>query len=355
MNFEAMETALVPVISVVLPVFNGEAHIEAAVRSILDQTFENFELIAINDGSTDGTRRILQNMSTYDGRLVVVSRENRGLVASLNEGIGIARGVWIARMDADDIAYPNRFERQLQWLEQTGADICGSWIKYFGTLDNRVLQHPETDESIKLEMLFGSPFAHPTVMMKTALASQLGYSNQWASCEDYDLWERAAQAGWRMTNVPEVLLSYRLHEAQISSVKAVRQRELAQQIRYRYWAFICGSLHVKPIWIKEVLALRESPVCTTDMDMVDAAFDTLLNQFQGASRVTVFHHMTRLYFRAAGNCRDIVTRWSRLNDRFGSGFAATVKIELFFLSLFRIHPDTKFHGHLRRIYSHLGR
>ena len=355
MNFEALESALVPVISVVLPVFNGEAHIEAAVRSILDQTFENFELIAINDGSTDGTLRILQNMSTYDERLVVISRENRGLVASLNEGIGIARGVWIARMDADDIAYPNRFERQLRWLQQTGADICGSWIKYLGTSDSRVLQHPETDEAIKLEMLFGSPFAHPTVMMKTALASQLGYSNQWESCEDYDLWERAAQAGWKMTNVSEVLLSYRLHGAQISSVSAVRQRELAQRIRYRYWEFRCNALHLKQVWTKEVLALRESPVSKADMDMVDAAFYSLLSQFQGGSQAIIFHHMTRLYLRAAGDCNDIVARWSRLNDRFGVGSAIGVKIELFLLSLFRIHPDTKFHGQLRKIYSNVGR
>ena len=162
-----------PLISVVLPVFNAQLYVGEAVRSILAQTFVDFELIIINDGSTDGTLPILQSFILRDARVRLISRENLGLVATLNEGIQIARGIWIARMDADDIAEPIRFERQLEWLKQTDADICGSWIKYFGTSDRRVLQHPESDEAIKAEMLFGSPFAHSTVMMKTALVSQL--------------------------------------------------------------------------------------------------------------------------------------------------------------------------------------
>ena len=344
-----------PTVSVILPVFNGEKYIGDAIESVLDQTFRDFELIIINDGSTDGTLTLLERYRRSDSRVVIVSRENKGLVETLNEGISLATGFWIARMDADDVAHPNRFERQLHWLQQTDADICGSWIKYFGTSDRRVLQHPESDEAIKAEMLFGSPFAHSTVMMKTELVSQLLYSKEWETCEDYDLWERAVHAGWRMTNVQQVLLSYRLHKAQVSSITSVRQRELSQKIRYRYWGFMCDSLHLKPVWIEKVLALRETAVCTTHMDMVDAAFDTLLTQFQGAARVAVFHHMTRLYLRAAGNCRDIVPRWSRLNDRFGTGFAATVKAELFFLSTFRVRPDTKFHAQLRKIYSNFGR
>lgn len=344
-----------PIISVVLPVFNGERFIGEAVQSILDQTFTNFELIAIDDGSTDQTLVILERFRLLDSRVRLVSRENRGLVETLNEGVALAKGAWVARMDADDIAHPNRFERQLHWLGKTDADICGAWVKYFGTSDHRILKHPESNEAIKAELLFGSPFAHPTVMVKTELLSSLQYRKHWESCEDYDLWERAACAGWKMTNVPEVLLYYRLHNAQISTSKAGQQLNLSQQIRFRYWDFCRNSLNIELEWLIEVIGLRESPVRMGDMDKVDAAFSHLLERFDGESRAIVFHHMTRLYLRAAGQCRDIVRRWGRLNDRFGKGAGFAVKTELFFLSHIRLHPHTKIHSVLRNVYSRLGR
>lgn len=343
------------IVSVILPVYNGEKYVEEAIRSVLDQTFKDFELIVINDGSVDCTLTILERLRSEDDRVVIVSRENRGLVETLNEGISLASGFWIARMDADDIARPNRFERQLQWLAQTGADICGSWIQFFGTSDRRVLQHPEADDAIKAGMLFGSPFAHSSVMMKTELVSRLMYRKGWETCEDYDLWERAVHAGWKMTNVQEVLLSYRLHNSQVSTTSSSIQRELAQKIRYRYWNFKCESLGIQTAWIKQVLSLRETTVNTIDMDSVDAVFNTLLSQFDGAVRATIFHHMTRLYLRAAGNCRDIVARWTQLNDRYGSGSGTAVRFELFFLSTFRVSPDTWLHSKLRKIYTYFGR
>jgi glycosyltransferase involved in cell wall biosynthesis len=220
-----------PSISVVLPVYNGEKYIAEALDSILSQTFTDFELIVINDGSRDDSLKILQEYQQKDSRIFVLSRENKGAVTSQNEGIALARGTWIARMDHDDIALPHRFERQLQQLEQTGADICGSWVQFFGTADKRILKHPETDEAIKVALLFGSAFAHPTVMMRTAFAKQLLYNTCFEKCDDYDLWERAARAGWVMTNVPEVLLRYRLHESQISTKSAHEQQRLTQIVR----------------------------------------------------------------------------------------------------------------------------
>jgi Glycosyl transferase family 2 len=345
---------LVPVISVVLPVYNGEKFIGEAVQSILDQTFTNFELIAIDDGSTDQTLAILERFRSLDHRVKVVSRENRGLVETLNEGVALAKGAWVARMDADDVSSPIRFERQLLRLQDTGADICGTWIKFFGTSDRRELRHPQGDEAIKVALLFGSPFAHSTVMAKKAFFSQFRYSKQWEACEDYELWERAARAGLKMTNVPEVLLSYRLHETQISAVSTRRQLTLSQQVRYRYWESVCDTLEFRREWIVEVIGLRASPVHKSDMDKTDAAFSHLLGRFHGESRAIIFHHMTRLYLRAAGQCRDIVPRWSRMNDRFGPGTGIGVKMELFFLSLLRLRPDTKIHALLRNLYSRLG-
>lgn len=184
-----------PLISVVLPVYNAGEFMREAVHSILAQTCSDFELIALNDGSTDGSQKILEDFRKLDPRIRLISRENRGLAETLNEGIDLARGKWIARMDADDIALPQRFARQLQWLEETGADICGSWIKLFGTPDGRILKHAQTDEAVKMELLFGAPFAHPSVMMKRDAARQLGYDKSWEKCEDYDLWERRRARG----------------------------------------------------------------------------------------------------------------------------------------------------------------
>ena len=330
-----------PVISVVLPVFNGASHIEVSVRSILDQTFDDFELIAINDGSTDSTLEILQSIGAGDSRLVLVSRENRGLVASLNEGIDVARGDWIARMDADDISEPNRFERQLQRLAEKNADICGSWVQFFGATDARILRHAESDEAIKAELLFGAPFAHPSVMMKATLARQLRYDPVWEKCEDYDLWERAARAGWRMTNVPEVLLRYRKHDLQISSEFSFYQQQLSQKIRYRYWEFFLTSNRIGDLrWVREILKLRDPVPSGVDMDLVDSAFFELLAGAHGEVKETIFHHMTKLYLRGAARCPDMIFRWSKVNKEHGEGLGLGVKVQILMLSLFRLPVDS---------------
>src|SRR6266568_274661 len=220
-----------PLISVVLPVYNGEQYLAEAIDSILAQTFTNFELIIIDDGSTDNSLGILKQYQYLDSRIRLIARENRNLATTLNDSIDLARGVWVARMDQDDIALSHRFERQLQWLEQTEADICGSWIKFFGTADKRIIKQPQTDQAIKMQLLFGAPFAHPSVMMKTALVRRLRYDKAWEKAEDYDLWERAAHAGWQMTNVQEVLLLYRQHATQITTHASNQNHMLTQKIR----------------------------------------------------------------------------------------------------------------------------
>ncbi len=227
----------IPIISVAMPVFNGEKYLEQAIDSILNQSFEEFEFIIINDGSTDNSLKILQEYQKSDSRIILVSRENRNLATTLNEIIDLASGKWIARMDQDDIAMPFRFERQLHWLDQTNADICGSWVQRFGTKDNRIVKFHENDELIKAEMLFASPFAHPSVMMKTEYLKKLRYDSEFEKAEDYDLWVRSVQAGCKMTNVPEVLIRYRVHSDQITTRTYSIVQLQAQKIRQKYWKY----------------------------------------------------------------------------------------------------------------------
>lgn len=346
-NSQLKSNQINPIISVVFPAFNAENYVREAVQSVLEQSFTNFELIAINDGSTDSTKAILEEFQKQDQRIVLISRENKGLVESLNEGINLARGAWIARMDADDIALPQRFERQLQWLEETGADISGSWIKPFGTSGSCVLKHPKTDAAIKMELLFGAPFAHPSVMMRSVLAKQLPYDKTWEGAEDYELWVRAAQNGWVMTNVPEVLLLYRQHEKQISTAASHYQQKLSQQIRRRHWLNMFGSTSFSEEWIDEVLKLREPDLPVVNMNVVDEAFMALLDVCHGESRVIVLDHITKLYFRVASSCPDIISRWGRLNQKFGKRFALKTKLALWMVSVLKINPDSKLFASLK--------
>jgi glycosyltransferase involved in cell wall biosynthesis len=339
-----------PVISVVLPVYNGEKYVAEAIDSILSQTFTDFELIIINDGSTDNSLEVLEAYQKYDARIRLISRENKGLVATLNEGIDLAKGVWLARMDQDDITMPHRFEKQLQHLATTGADICGSWIAFFGGGDRPVRKHPWTDRGIKAEMLFCPAFAHPTVMMKTALVKLEYYDSAWEKAEDYDLWERAVRAGWLMANVPEVLLYYRLHEQQISAITVIEQQRQSQKIRRRYWEFAGSSMGIKSEWIDEVMKIREPSALAPNMDYVDFAFIKLLQHQQGEEQVLLFEQVTYWYFLVGGKCSSIVTRWSQLNKQFGSGFAFTTKLRLWLISVLHIDSDSRYFNHFKKIY-----
>lgn len=339
-----------PLISVVLPVYNGEEYLAEAIDSILAQTVTDLELIMIDDGSTDCSLQILREYEQRDARIRVIARENRGLATTLNDSMDIARGEWTARMDQDDIALPHRFERQLAWLEETGADISGSWVRRFGSSDKRVVRLRRTDEAIKMEMLFCSPFAHPAVMVRTALIRQLRYDKTWEKAEDYDLWERAVEAGWKMTNVPEVLLLYRVHAAQISTRTADRQQQLVQDIRRRYWEFVSHSTRLNRKSIAETLKIFGSSLSEVDMDVVDASFTGLLRHSHGEARDVIFDHATRLYFRVAAGCPDIVSRWGKLNREFGEGWGAATKFKLWVFRFLRIRTDSDLFRQLKRLY-----
>lgn len=342
-----------PLISVAMPVYNCERYLAVAIDSILGQTFTDFEFIIIDDGSTDNSLTVLRQYEKIDARIRLIARENRNLATTLNDIIDLAHGKWIARMDQDDIALPQRFARQLEQLASTGADICGTWVQFFGTSDRRVLQHPESDEALKLELLFGAPFAHPTVMMRTELVKALRYDKAWEKCEDYDLWERAARAGWIMTNVPEVLLMYRQHAAQISTNALSDQQLLAYKVRKRSWAHKTQIMRLNAHGVEEVLKLRGPDIAKPNMDEVEAVFVTLLERHHGEAREIALDHATRLYFRAAGNCRDIAIRWRRINKRFGSGSGVGTILRLFLLSIFRFNADSKAFQNLKRAYFRL--
>jgi glycosyltransferase involved in cell wall biosynthesis len=352
---DELQYEVTPVISVILPVYNGGKYIVEAIESILKQTFSDFELIVIDDGSTDDTFRILQKYQAKDQRIRVVSRKNKGLIATLNEGISLAKGIWIARMDADDIALAHRFERQLERLDNTGADICGSWVKRFGTVDKRIVMLHQSDGAIKKEMLFCSPFVHPSVMLRTSVMKHLLYDTAWEKAEDYDLWERAIEMGCKMTNVPEILLLYRVHKEQISTQFASFQQEQGRGIRRRYWMFVFNAMSLNQDWVDETLKIFTTPLVDINMDIVDEVFAELLKQSDDESRKVIFSHMTRLYLLVAAQCPNIVYRWTKLNQDFGLEKSLFIRIKLLLFRWLRVRENDFIYNFLKKLYLLRGR
>ncbi|WP_432723791.1 glycosyltransferase family 2 protein [Jeongeupia wiesaeckerbachi] len=224
---------MMPVISIILPCYNAASLLPETLDSISKQTLNDFECIAIDDGSTDATRAVLDAHAAKDPRFTVISRENRGLIATLNEAIARSHGGWIARMDADDIAHPERLARQVAALEASGADVCGVGIRFFGERDG-VWLPPETDAAIKAALLFNPPFAHPGVMARAALFAQHGYDSRAQHAEDYALWCAFAKAGATFVGIAEPLLDYRVHPGQITQTRRAEMAATGATIRADY-------------------------------------------------------------------------------------------------------------------------
>jgi glycosyltransferase involved in cell wall biosynthesis len=214
---------LYPTISVIMPVYNTEKYVKESVDSILNQTFNDFELIIIDDCSSDGTVKVLESYS--DSRIKLIQNtENLGLTKNLNKALDIAKGEFIARMDADDISLPTRFEKQVKAFRSNNAlGICGTWFENFGDILGTT-RYAITHEEIAFGLLYQSQFCHPSVMMRKSVLDefQLRYDETFTTAQDYELWSRIIFKT-QASNLPEVLLKYRFHSQSISSTKKEQQ------------------------------------------------------------------------------------------------------------------------------------
>jgi len=204
-----------PKITVLMPVYNCEKYLREAIESILNQTFPDFELLIINDGSADKSVEIIESYN--DPRIRLIHNEqNQGLIATLNKGLDLCTGEYIARMDADDISLPTRLEKQVKFLESNpDIAICGALIKTFGNVNSSIFRYPEDHESIKSTLIFKNSIAHPSIMMKKSAIKGLYFDPSFKHAEDYELWIRASKY-LKLFNIQEVLLLYRMHTEQVS-------------------------------------------------------------------------------------------------------------------------------------------
>lgn len=219
-------------VSVILPFFNAERWLEPALRSLARQDLSGkLEVIAVDDGSTDSGPAKVESARKAGAPIVLLRNErNLGIVASLNRGLEQASGRFIARMDADDLCLPHRLTRQVEFLERTGCDLCGSWFIEFGQGLSRTVRWPESDAELRAAMLFQNSICHPTIMARRAVFEQFKYREGYILAEDYDLFVRL-MSRFTLANVPEPLLRYRRHPQQATQAKRDAMERITRQIR----------------------------------------------------------------------------------------------------------------------------
>lgn len=201
-----------------MPVFNAQRFVKKAIQSVLDQTYKDFELIIIDDCSTDASRKMTQSFK--DKRIIYTrNEENLGVTKSLNRALQIAKGEFIARLDADDIANPQRFTKQISFFNtHRNIGVVGSWValvdeggKFIG-----VKKYPLRYENIKRAAVLYNPLNHSSVMMRRSIIKRYGrYDEQLNGAEDYDLWLRILPYT-KIENIPEPLINYRLVKQSVS-------------------------------------------------------------------------------------------------------------------------------------------
>jgi glycosyltransferase involved in cell wall biosynthesis len=226
-----MTSKKAPIVSVILPVYNAELYLKEAIGSILNQTFKDFECIIINDGSTDGSKAIIESYG--DERIIFVDQANMGLAATLNKGIRLARGKYIARQDNDDVSLHTRLQEQVKYLEDHPAvALLGTHaliIDENGRSTGRSLQPPTASYQVKFYLLFGNPFAHSSVFLRRSVLDARGlYSQGTSYFEDHNLWSRIARIA-DVANLPEQLIKYREVPSSMSRSTADYMQRVTRQ------------------------------------------------------------------------------------------------------------------------------
>ena len=250
---------MTPLVSVVMPCFNAATCLDEAVDSILGQSYRHLEFIIVDDGSTDGTAGLLAAVT--DPRVRVLRNEfNRGVVESLNRGFAEARGELIARMDADDIALPDRLDRQVaQFLHDRDLAVLGTAVSYIDG-EGRPLpaprRPPATDAAIRWRLLFSNCLHHPTVMFRRAMLPVPVYSSLFPDIEDWELWFRLGNS-LKLGAIRQRLLKHRRHAASVSGQRQAGQRAAVARLLQQH---VAARLGVR-LSLEETLALYHPPAC----------------------------------------------------------------------------------------------
>jgi glycosyltransferase involved in cell wall biosynthesis len=250
-----------------MPVRDGARYLAAAIASVQTQTYRQWELIVVDNGSTDESAEIAHGIASRDRRIRVITGVSGDRARAKNVGVEHARCELVARMDADDVAVPERLAVQLAWLDRTGADVCGGWVARFGDADG-LLGFPETHHAIERELLFRSALIGPTVMTRREVLAQHPYSES-AVFKDYELWTRLVSR-YRMTNVPAVLLRYRCHPQQTSVLESDDRRRESHRLSAALFAHLFPDAGREDVRVIGKLVAGEAFAATEELEHAGA-------------------------------------------------------------------------------------
>ena len=257
-----------PLVSVLMPVYNSDLYIQRAIESILNQTFNNFEFLIINDCSTDNSLEIINSFK--DSRIIVLNtNENSGISKTLNYGLKQAKGKYIIRMDSDDISFPLRIENQIKFLEENPEYVlCGSNYSIIGSKNKVIL--PKEHNTIKANLLQSCCVAHPTVAINKEYLDKnnLLYTSEMEPAEDYYLWSQLIFKG-KFYNLQEELLDYRVHEKQISQKNKIAQDKKSFEVKLSYLKSFYKNLTNKEINILEKHFILKNKIEEPDLEVLE--------------------------------------------------------------------------------------
>ena len=240
----------IPQISIVMPVYNAQEYLSQSIDSILQQTFTDFELIIIDDGSTDKSAEII---SGYKDPRIHLILNGHNFIQSLNTGITAAIGKYIARMDSDDIMLPNRLQLQYEFMENNpNVDISGSWMQSFGQREY-IMKNATDHKGILCQAILHSPLYHPTIIMKRNIIHSFPvlenisqfYNEKYTYAEDYHCWIELIKMGFVFANIPEVLVKYRCSNSQVTAIKQKEIFACTFKIQNEYIEYVMDLIITK--------------------------------------------------------------------------------------------------------------
>jgi glycosyltransferase involved in cell wall biosynthesis len=272
-----------------MSVYNSGLYLTQAIESILNQTFVNFEFIIINDGSKDDSSNIIKSYN--DSRIRLIENDgNKGLIYSLNKGIEVAKGKYIARMDADDIAAENRFEKQFSYMEKNeDVGVLSSDYIRFNDSSKKYTQSISGDDKIKSFLLFSAIICHPTLILRKSVlsANNLAYSSSAKHVEDYDLWTKLALIT-KFETLNEALLMYRDHENQVSHLYAEIQTKNSDIVRKNYLEALQFTFTIEELNTHNFIASNKRIKSKSDLISIEKWLQNLILQNQKSKKINDF-------------------------------------------------------------------
>lgn len=298
-------------VSAILPVYNGEDHLTECIESVLNQTYKDFEFIIVDDASTDRTSQILKEFAKKDKRITIVTHKiNQKQTAAANTAIKNAKGKYLARMDADDIAFPNRFMRQVTFMEENpNIGLLGSWVDIIDD-KGKVLKTWYTNATnghLCWNLLFGASFAHSSVMMKSDLVKKVG-CYQSLEAEDFDLWSRLSRIT-KVANIQKVLQKKRVWQGQLGLKVPQETRECTLQIMQKNFNHLLNNSNLDLDMTRNIRKVSDKTPIIQDSQLISDIKNILLQLY---SKYLLKFDLTKIENKKVS--RDVFQKLCTLTD-----------------------------------------